>query len=148
MHELPQCVVSSCPQLFTSFSLQISSPADPLYFKLNKLKQTQNSHSHPASVSPQPSLQSSSNLSPSDTPTSTTCTVRSWRPNGPVACAARHACPQHYRFDPLVVLWAIRNVLCGTCKGKVISKMTLSASGRVLRISTPVWRQQGTHTSV
>src|SRR5260221_7481879 len=45
------------------FSLQISSPADPnlLYFKLNKLQQAQNSHSHSASVSPQPSLQSSNN---------------------------------------------------------------------------------------
>lgn len=41
----------------------ISSPADPnlLYFKLNKLQQAQNSHSHSASVSPQPSLQSSNN---------------------------------------------------------------------------------------
>ncbi|KAF8257860.1 hypothetical protein EI94DRAFT_1692001 [Lactarius quietus] len=34
----------------------ISSPADPalLFFKLNKLQQAQNSHSHSASVSPQP----------------------------------------------------------------------------------------------
>ncbi|KAH9991071.1 hypothetical protein BJV77DRAFT_1009835 [Russula vinacea] len=46
----------------------ISSPADPalLYFKLNKLQQAQNSHSHSASVSPQPSLLSSNNpMSPS-----------------------------------------------------------------------------------
>ena len=68
MHELPQYVVFSLPWVFTSFSLQISSPADPalLYFKLNKLQQAQNSHSYSASVSPQPSLLSSNNpMSPS-----------------------------------------------------------------------------------
>ena len=44
------------PVLFRSSSAQISSPADPalLFFKLNKLQQTQNPHSHSASVSPQP----------------------------------------------------------------------------------------------
>ena len=64
MHELPQYVVSSRPLLVSSFSLQISSPADPtlLYFKLNKLQQAQNSHSYSASVSPQPS--SNNPLSP------------------------------------------------------------------------------------
>ncbi|KAH9171750.1 hypothetical protein EDB89DRAFT_2114402 [Lactarius sanguifluus] len=42
----------------------ISSPADPalLFFKLNKLQQAQNSHSHSASVSPQPHLQISAPL--------------------------------------------------------------------------------------
>ena len=47
-----------CVFVFVPFhlsSVQISSPADPalLFFKLNKLQQAQNSHSHSASVSPQ-----------------------------------------------------------------------------------------------
>ncbi|KAH8999723.1 hypothetical protein EDB92DRAFT_2080754 [Lactarius akahatsu] len=44
----------------------ISSPADPalLFFKLNKLQQAQNSHSHSASVSPQPHLQMFNNSLP------------------------------------------------------------------------------------
>ncbi|KAH9053318.1 hypothetical protein EDB87DRAFT_1652018 [Lactarius vividus] len=44
----------------------ISSPADPalLFFKLNKLQQAQNSHSHSASVSPQPHLQVFNNSPP------------------------------------------------------------------------------------
>ncbi|KAI9436935.1 hypothetical protein H4582DRAFT_366964 [Lactarius indigo] len=44
----------------------ISSPADPalLFFKLNKLQQAQNSHSHSASVSPQPHLQMFNNSPP------------------------------------------------------------------------------------
>ncbi|KAH9067004.1 hypothetical protein EDB83DRAFT_2542288 [Lactarius deliciosus] len=44
----------------------ISSPADPalLFFKLNKLQQAQNLHSHSASVSPQPHLQMFNNSPP------------------------------------------------------------------------------------
>jgi hypothetical protein len=46
---------------FHLMSAQISSPADPalLFFKLNKLQQAQNSHSHSASVSPQSMFTSS-----------------------------------------------------------------------------------------
>ncbi|KAI0297544.1 hypothetical protein B0F90DRAFT_1912759 [Multifurca ochricompacta] len=48
----------------------ISSPADPtlLYFKLNKLQQTQNSQSHSASVSPQPPQPSLNNMTPPPLP--------------------------------------------------------------------------------